>query len=98
MLELKTFGRLEPGDNPGSVSSILKLRASRNKQAIGELGVEVLGIEGLRWPDRSAESSSDDDALLGTLLPDYLNSRAFTIFGGAAEVQLGIIARTMAGV
>jgi len=98
MLELKTLGRLEPGNTPGPVSSILKLRASRTKQAIGELGVEVLGIEGLRWPDQSRQSGSDDDALLGTLLPDYLNSRAFTIFGGAAEVQLGIIARTLVGV
>ena len=98
MLELKTLGRLGPGDKPGPVSSILKLRASRNKQAIGELGVEVLGIEGLRWPERVPESSSDDNTLLGTLLPDYLNSRAFTIFGGAAEVQLGIISRAIVGV
>ena len=79
MLELKTLGRLQPGQNPGPVSSILKLRSSRIKQAIGELGVEALGIEGLRWPDRMAAASTDEDALLRTLLPDYLNSRAFTM-------------------
>lgn len=95
MLELKVLGQLQPGQNPGAVSSILKLRASRTKQAIAELGVEVLGVEGLRWKDHG---DSEDDEVLATLLPDYLNSRAYTIFGGAAEVQLGIIARTVVGV
>lgn len=95
MMELKTLGRLLPGQNPGPVSSILKLRASRTKQAIAELGVEVLGMGGLRWQDAA---QTGDDEILGTLLPEYLNSRAYTIFGGAAEVQLGIIARTVVGV
>jgi acyl-CoA dehydrogenase len=98
MLELETLGRLQPGQNPGPVSSILKLRASRTKQAIGELGVEALGLEGLRWQDAARAAESDDDALLATVMPEYLNSRAFTIFGGAAEVQLGIIAKTTVGV
>jgi acyl-CoA dehydrogenase len=98
MLELETLGRLQPGQNPGPVSSILKLRASRTKQAIGELGVEALGLEGLRWQDAERAAESDDDALLATVMPGYLNSRAFTIFGGAAEVQLGIIAKTTVGV
>lgn len=97
MLELKTLGSLEVGQNPGPVSSILKLRASRTRQAIGELGVEALGMEGLRWRDTPAAHGLEDE-VLGTLLPDYLNSRAYTIFGGAAEVQLGIIAKTVAGV
>ena len=97
MLELKTLGRLQRGQTPGSISSILKLRASRTKQAIGELGVEALGVEGLRWRDTS-ELADRDDATIATLLPDYLNSRAYTIFGGAAEVQLGIIAKDVVGV
>ena len=29
------------------------------------------------------------------MLPDFLNSRAATIFGGAQEIQLGIIAKTL---
>nr|WP_237717201.1 acyl-CoA dehydrogenase family protein [Cupriavidus basilensis] len=108
MLELKTLGRLEPGQNPGPVSSMLKLRASRLKQAVGELGVEMLGLESQRW--RDAEGLADGDAVRGkgpreaqdsevidTLLPEFLNSRAYTIFGGAAEVQLGIIAKSSLG-
>jgi acyl-CoA dehydrogenase len=89
MLELRAIGGLEPGQNPGPVASILKLRSSRIRQAISELGIEVLGLESLRW------RAADADDVLGTLLPEYLNSRAHTIFGGAAEVQLGIIAKTI---
>ncbi|MNQ90879.1 Acryloyl-CoA reductase (NADH) [compost metagenome] len=91
MLELRIMGALQPGQSPGAVSSVLKLRASRMKQAIAELGVEVLGPEALRWCSGEDES----DSLLPLLVPDYLNSRAYTIFGGAAEVQLTIIAKSV---
>ena len=95
MLELKTFALLEPGQAPGPLSSVLKLRASRMRQAIAELGIEVLGPESLRWhgagEDGTIEGAQD------TLLPDFLNSRAATIFGGAQEIQLGIIAKTLLG-
>lgn len=90
-LELRTMGGLAPGANPGPVSSILKLRASRLKQAIGELGVEALGSDSLRWRSDPADGRN----AAATLVPEYCNSRAYTIFGGAAEVQLGLIARTV---
>ncbi|MGO4393946.1 acyl-CoA dehydrogenase family protein [Variovorax sp. M-6] len=90
-LELRTMGGLAPGANPGPVSSILKLRASRLKQAIGELGVEALGGDSLRWRSDPADGRN----ATATLVPEYCNSRAYTIFGGAAEVQLGLIARTV---
>ncbi|MDT4872532.1 hypothetical protein FQZ97_1077190 [compost metagenome] len=51
----------------------------------------MLGPEALRWCDGEAEN----DSLLPLLVPDYLNSRAYTIFGGAAEVQLTIIAKSV---
>lgn len=92
-LELGAIAPLAPGQNPGPVSSILKLRASRLKQAIAELGVECLGADALRWHDPQGM----DDPALAALVPDHANSRAATIFGGAAEVQLGIIARTALG-
>lgn len=90
-LELRTMGGLLPGANPGPVSSILKLRASRLKQAIGELGVEALGGAALRWRSDPADGRNASDLLV----PEYCNSRAYTIFGGAAEIQLGLIARTV---
>jgi len=90
MLELKILGPLAPGDNPGPISSVLKLRASQLKQAVGELGVALLGRDALRWAEVPG-------AVEEALLPDYLNSRAATIFGGAREVQLGIVAKALAG-
>jgi len=93
-LELRTMGGIAPGATPGPVSSILKLRASRLKQAIAELGVDALGTTGLRWRSDPADSALRPSVLV----PEHCNSRAFTIFGGAAEVQLGLIARTVLGV
>ena len=92
-LEMRTMAALPPGGNPGPVSSILKLRASRLKQTIGELGVDALGTAGLRWRSPPSYGSS----LAATLVPEYCNSRAFTIFGGAAEIQLGLIGKTVLG-
>ncbi len=89
-LELATLGPLEPGENPGPFASVLKLRASQLKQTIAALGVAVLGRDAVVWAD---EVDSIEDALL----PDYLNSRAATIFGGAKEIQLSLIAQSLAG-
>ena len=91
-LELKTLGPLQPGETPGPVSSILKLRNARLKQSISELGVGVLGERAALWSEAPATTISD------VMVPDYLNSRALSIFGGAKEVQLGIIARNLVGV
>lgn len=97
-IELDSFECLEfalsssaaAGRNPGAVSSVVKLRAGRLKQQITELGVDLLGPRALRWMPENADAA---DALMG----EHLNARAATIFGGAQEVQLGIIARTYAG-
>lgn len=86
MLELKILGPLAAGEDPGPISSILKLRTSQLKQDVAEAGHLALGEDGAIWP---TEVESESDALPG----DYLNSRAATIFGGAREVQLGLIAR-----
>lgn len=96
MMELKVLCALSPGETPGPMSSVLKLRASRLKQTIAELGIEVLGPESLRWQTGAARNA-DDTRASPALLQDFLNSRAFTIFGGASEVQLGIIAKTLVG-
>lgn len=97
-LEMRTMAALPLGGNPGPMASILKLRASRLKQAIGELGVDALGAEAQRWRSSSKFSESATSKPSETLVPEYFNSRAFTIFGGAAEIQLGIIAKTVVGV
>ncbi len=101
MLELLTLGTLATGKSPGSVSSILKLRVSRLKQAIGALGVELLGSQALRWRPSSVSPASgtlpQTNDRTPTMVSEYLNSRAATIFGGASEIQLGIIAKSVLG-
>ncbi|PLP98461.1 acyl-CoA dehydrogenase family protein [Cupriavidus pauculus] len=103
MLELKTMCSVPPGERPGPVASILKLRASRLRQAISEMGLSLMGAECLRWRaagelDDADHRVTQDDALRDCLLPDFLNARAYTIFGGAAEIQLGIIAKSCLGI
>ena len=94
MFELRVMGALAPGQSPGPVSSVLKLRASRMKQAVADLGIELLGPQALHW----SEAPQAQDSLLPLLVADALNSRSFTIFGGASEVQLTLIAKDVAGV
>jgi len=94
MMELLALHKTGSGGRPGAMASILKLRASRLKQSIGELGVEVLGAEAARWRDDLSALPYGEE-VGGVLAPEYANSRANTIFGGAAEVQLGLIYRAM---
>lgn len=90
-LEMRIMAALPPGTSPGPAASMLKLRASRLKQAIGEIAVDALGADALRW----RSSPPGGSPLPAILVPEYCNSRAFTIFGGAAEIQLGLISRTV---
>jgi acyl-CoA dehydrogenase len=89
MMEFMTLSPVEPGQSPGPVASVLKLRASRLKQATSQLGVKILGEEALRF-------DADVGQMTGTLVAEALSARAATIFGGAAEIQLSIIAKSLA--
>lgn len=90
MLELGALDGLRQTSRPAAMASILKLRASRMKQAVASLGMTLLGSHALGWRAGVAGQRAD---LLSTVVSEYLNSRAYTIFGGASEVQLGLIAR-----
>ncbi|MEN9314942.1 MAG: hypothetical protein RIS35_1335 [Pseudomonadota bacterium] len=101
MIELKMLSTLQVGQNPGAISSLLKLRASEIKQAITRLGVEAVGAAGLAWEHRRPLYDLDDSGVVSeAVLPmasTYLNARANTIFGGASEIQRDIMAKTMLG-
>ena len=62
MMELKVLGSLSQEETPGPMSSVLKLRASRLKQIVAELGIEVLGPESLRWAANTARAGEDHRA------------------------------------
>lgn len=99
MTELRVMAARQAGQPPGPVSSLLKLRVSELTQAVARLGLEVLGEQALIWePQRPLFALQQASILSDAELPvtsTYLNSRAYSIFGGSMEVQHDIIAKSM---
>ena len=101
MTELRVLSALQTGQNPGAVSSLLKLRVSEIRQAVTRLGVEVIGNDGLyvepmRPLYRLNEAPGIPEEIL-PVVPEYLNGRAYTIFGGSSEIQREIVAKMVLG-
>jgi acyl-CoA dehydrogenase len=101
MTELRVLSALQTGQNPGAVSSLLKLRVSEIRQAVTRLGVEVIGNDGLYVePMRPFYRLNEEPGIPEQMLPvvpEYLNSRAYTIFGGSSEIQRDIVAKMVLG-
>jgi acyl-CoA dehydrogenase len=101
MTELRVLSALQTGQNPGAVSSVLKLRNSEIRQAVTRLGAEVIGHDALAVePARPFYRLNHEPAIpeeMLTVMPEYLNGRAYTIFGGSSEIQREIIAKLMLG-
>jgi alkylation response protein AidB-like acyl-CoA dehydrogenase len=80
-------------------ASIMKLLLTEMQQEIAELAVQALGVDALRDQSRLLEDYRPD---LVKGVPDgplvmlnYLFGRAFTILGGASEVQRSLIFRNI---
>ena len=99
MTELRVMSALQTGENPGPISSLLKLRTSEIRQAVTKLGVDVIGNHALVVEPRRPLYNLNEPALLNDeelpLVPEFLNGRAYTIFGGTSEVQRDILAKAM---
>ena len=102
MIELKILADIAKGRPPGPLTSLTKLLASNLRQAVDLLAVDCFGTAGLELPvarplygDNAPEPLHSANAQVAT--PRYLNSRAWTIFGGTDEVQSSIIAKTVLG-
>lgn len=100
--ELRILAELKAGRRPGPQTSLVKLVSSSLRQKIDELAVDIFGPHGLQLPperplygNSAPEPVGSREAQLAT--PTYLNSRAWTIFGGTNEVQKTIIAKTVLG-
>ncbi|WP_239806193.1 acyl-CoA dehydrogenase family protein [Croceicoccus hydrothermalis] len=102
MIELKILAEIANGREPGPQTSLTKMIASNLRQDIDLLAVDLYGPAGLQLPNaRPLYGENAPDPLCS---PDaqvasarYLNSRAWTIFGGTNEVQSTIIAKTVLG-
>jgi acyl-CoA dehydrogenase len=102
MTELRIMSSLQAGQNPGSVaSSMAKLRNSELKQALSRLAIDILGDDALIWEPRRPLYELDEPSLLEdqalSVSAEYLNTRAYTIFGGTSEVQRDVIAKVVIG-
>src|SRR5579859_3359203 len=81
---------LEKGD-PGPEASIGKMLVTKVEQAVSALGFDILGSR--RGLDQDLVEGMESDRWTR----EYLYSRAASIYGGAAEIQRGIIAQRVLG-
>jgi alkylation response protein AidB-like acyl-CoA dehydrogenase len=102
MIELRIISEIAKGRAPGPQTSLTKLLASNLRQEIDLLAVDLHGVAGLQleaarplYGANAPEPIISREAQLAA--PRYLNSRAWTIFGGTNEVQANIIARSVLG-
>ena len=70
----------------------MKLKGTEIKQRIQKLTVEASGIYSSAWGDKGVGPAFAKGGTAG-----YLNSRYFTIYGGASEVQKDIVAKKVLG-
>ncbi|OWU83214.1 acyl-CoA dehydrogenase [Oceanicola sp. 22II-s10i] len=99
MMELGMVATLQAGRNPGVAASIAKLRGSEIRQALSETVTDILGPEALRFhtprPLSALDIEDPVEQAKAIATPKYLTERVHTIFGGASEVQLTIIGRSV---
>lgn len=102
IVELRILADIAKGRPPGPQTSVVKYLASTLRQDIDLLAVDVFGQAGLQldrarpfYGDGAPEAYHSKAAQVAAAR--YLNSRAWTIFGGTNEVQAGIIAKTVLG-
>jgi acyl-CoA dehydrogenase len=101
-IELSTLARLVAGQHPGpGGSSLFKIASVDVEQAINTLRLEAAGYYGV--PNHVRISLNEHPApRIGPAhaelaAPDYLTSRAASIYGGSHQVQRNIIAKAVLG-
>jgi alkylation response protein AidB-like acyl-CoA dehydrogenase len=72
---------------PSAATSIMKNAGTRVAQERAELTLEILGSQGLGW-EGEGFTSAELAAVRG-----WLGGKAFTIYGGSAEIQNNIISK-----
>lgn len=91
--ELRILADIAAGGEPGPKASLVKLIASNLRQAIDSLAVLTFGYDALELTtSRSIDADSRPARIAAAA---YLNSRAWTIFGGTNEIQRTIIAKSI---
>ena len=102
MIELKIVSEIAKGRAPGPQTSLTKLLASNLRQEIDLMAVDLHGPAGLQLDTARPLYGRNAPPPVGSrdaqvAAARYLNSRAWTIFGGSNEVQSNIIAKSVLG-
>ncbi|MTH95908.1 acyl-CoA dehydrogenase family protein [Roseibium sp. RKSG952] len=102
-LELTNLRMLSGGGDGsglnGAFPSLLKVKGTEVQQRIAELQMEAVGAYALPWqqaamdPAWNGETVGPDHAI--PRVPNYLDRRKATIFGGSTEIQKTIISKTV---
>jgi alkylation response protein AidB-like acyl-CoA dehydrogenase len=90
--ELRSLATAQAGAAPGPESSIMKLKGTEIQQRIQKLTVEAGGIYSAAWGAPVGHKFARGG------MAGYLASRAYTIYGGASEVQKDVIAKNVLGI
>jgi alkylation response protein AidB-like acyl-CoA dehydrogenase len=90
--ELRSLAAAAAGGALGPESSIMKLKGTEIQQRIAKLTVEAGGIYSAGWGMPVGIKFARNG------MQSYLASRAYTIYGGASEVQKDVIAKNVLGI
>ena len=90
------------GHHPGPDGAISKLYWSEYHQVVTELGVDILGADGMTIEGRGPSSAfqADDAGAPNTSaswVNTFLNARAGTIYAGSSQIQRNIIGEMVLG-
>lgn len=100
--ELRIMSALTHGQNPGAISSMLKIIGTETSQRLTELAVDALGSQALAYQPAALDPHQSPDYISGpelgiTAFSSYVNTRAASIYGGSNEIQRNIIAKAVLG-
>ena len=88
---LRSMAQARSNQAAGAVSSIMKNAGTKIAQDRLELTVEIMGTQGLGW---QGEGFTPGER---AAVRAWLGSKAYTIYGGSAEIQNNIIAKRILG-
>ena len=86
ILGLRATARTLAGLGSASTSSVRKLESAQHKQDTTELGLELLGVDGVVAEDAGEQA-----------ITQFLLMRSFTIFGGTTQIQKNLIGERILG-
>jgi alkylation response protein AidB-like acyl-CoA dehydrogenase len=99
--EKRIMSALSNGQNPGAMSSMMKVRGSETLQKLTEAAIEAIGYYAAPFEPEARALGTNIVPIAPehgiTAMPQYLNHRAASIYAGSNEVQRNIMAKLVLG-